>query len=449
MRAMTGLSVVLWGAAALAANRPLTEEDAWAGKAVYLRECSACHGERGAGDGRAAEFLPVRPRDFTSRQYKLRTTESGQSPTTADVLRTIERGIPGSAMPAFKFLSPDERRQVAAYVLQLSDMLEEPEPATVPAPGAAPPASPESIARGKVVYDEQGCGSCHGATGRGDGPSAKLLKDDAGKPILVRDFTSGVFRGGSERIDLYYRFVTGMDGSPMPAFGETVQGADRWALVDYVMSLKVPQTEKLPKDALQAGRVLAAKHGCRGCHVLDDGKGGDIGPDLRLSGQKLQVSWVKGFLAAPRKMGKVYPWRVHRMPDLGLSTDEVEVLASYVQVMGKRKGAAAAPEVASFPAERVQEGQNLYPIRCAECHNLGNLIETPLAKQQGPDLILVRDRLDYQWTQKWILDPKKIDPNTKMTVPGLTPAQVESIRMFLWKVSSERAAAPSSAAGKP
>jgi hypothetical protein len=37
------------------------------------------------------------------------------------------------------------------------------------------------------------------------------------------------------------------------------------------------------------------------------------------------------------------------------------------------------------------------------------VIETPAATQQGPDLVNVYGRVDYAWSQQWVLDPKKVD----------------------------------------
>ncbi len=423
--------------------RPLDTADARAGKPLYLRECSGCHGERGDGAGPAADFVDPRPRDFTKRLFKLRSTPSGRPPTTADVLRTIERGIPGTAMPAFAFLPEAERRQIAAYVLELADLLDEPEPQPIADPGPAPPSTPESVARGKQLYADAGCASCHGDLGRGDGASAKDLKDASGRPIQPRDFTVGVYRGGGDPRDLYYRIAAGMDGTPMPAYGDVLAPAELWAVVDYVRSLKsAPPSAPLPADPLAAGRAVAAKYSCMACHVLDDGRGGNVGPDLRLSGRKLDPRWVAAFLKAPRAFGKIYPWRIYRMPQLPLSDEEVAVLTRYLALIGKRPPTAGAmPDVAKFPAEKVTEGSTLFVLRCAECHNLGTVIETPPVKQQGPDLIAVARRVDYAWARDWILDPKQIDPNTRMIVPGLTPAQVDAVRMFLWKTSLEAATA--------
>ena len=420
-------------------NRPLTDADASAGKPLYLRECSGCHGERGDGGGPAADFVDPRPRDFTKRVFKLRTTPSGQPPATADLLHTIERGIPGTAMPPFAFLSSDERRQIAAYVLRLADLLDEPEPNPVADPGAAPTTTPDTIAHGKQMYQDAGCASCHGDLGKGDGPSAAELKDTDGRPIQARDFTVGVFRGGGDPRDLYYRIATGMDGTPMPAYGEVLEKADLWAVVGYIASLRVKAAPApLPADPTAAGRAVAEKYSCRACHILDDGRGGDVGPDLRLSGQKLRSEWVRSFLQAPREAGKIYPWRVSRMPGLELGDGEVEVMTRYLAVVGKRPDPPPAlPDPASFPADGVEEGKSLYVLRCAECHNLGKVIETPAVKQQGPDLINVARRIDYAWARDWILDPKKFDPKTKMIMPGLTAQDVEKVRMFLWKTSMD------------
>jgi cbb3-type cytochrome oxidase cytochrome c subunit len=72
------------------------------------------------------------------------------------------------------------------------------------------------------------------------------------------------------------------------------------------------------------------------------------------------------------------------------------------------------------------------------------VVETLPVNQQGPDLIRVGDRIDYAWAQKWISDPKKVDPKTRMTIPQLTPAQVDEVRMFVWKAALEQ---PASASG--
>ncbi|MEW6271824.1 MAG: c-type cytochrome [Thermodesulfobacteriota bacterium] len=436
--------------AAHAEPRPLTAADARAGKALYLQECSGCHGERGDGRGPAAEHIEPKPRNFVGAPFKLRTTASRQPPTTADVLRVIERGIPGTAMPSFRFLPEDDRRKIAAYVLQLAKVLDKPEPAAVAVdPKGLPPATPQSIARGKELFADAGCASCHGPLGKGDGPTANQMKDEEGRPVAPRDFTDGRFRGGGERLDLYYRLTTGMDGTPMPAYEDVLEPQDRWAVVDYVMTLQSPPApQPLPDDPIAAGRVVAAKYSCGGCHVLDDGKGGSVGPDLRVSGQKLNPAWVKQFLADPRAAGKIYPWRPHRMPALGLTREEIDAMSAYLAAVGGRGEAPfTKPDPTQFPADKVDAGKLLFVVTCAQCHSLGKVVQTLPVNQQGPDLINVGDRVDYLWAKTWITNPKKVDPKTKMTIPQLNQQQVEEVRMFVWKAALEQPASASRGGG--
>jgi cytochrome c oxidase cbb3-type subunit 2 len=427
--------------AAQAQPRPLTAADARSGRDLYLRECAGCHGQRGDGGGPAADFVEPKPRNLTKGPFKLRTTPSGQPPATADVLRVIERGIPGTAMPSFRFLPVEDREKIAAYVLQLAGLLGKPEPVPVGA-ASPPPATPQSIARGKELFTDAGCASCHGPLGKGDGPTAGQMKDEEGRPVAPRDFTDGRFRGGGERLDLYHRLTTGMDGTPMPSYADVLEQPDRWAVVDYVMTLQSPPArEPLPEDPIAAGRVVAAKYSCGGCHVLDDGKGGNVGPDLRISGQKLNPAWAKEFLADPRAAGKIYPWRPYRMPALGLAPGEVDAMVAYLAAIGGRGDAPfAQPDAATFPAESVNAGKTLFVVTCAQCHSLGNVIQTLPVNQQGPDLINVADRVDYVWAKTWITNPKKVDPKTKMTIPQLSAQQVEEVRMFVWKAALDQPA---------
>src|SRR6187399_2797008 len=74
------------------------------GKAVYDARCAECHGATGKGDGPAAAYLMPRPRDFTTGKYKIRSTETGTSPTDDDLLRSVRQGLYGTAMPAWERL---------------------------------------------------------------------------------------------------------------------------------------------------------------------------------------------------------------------------------------------------------------------------------------------------------------------------------------------------------
>jgi cytochrome c oxidase cbb3-type subunit 2 len=188
------------------------------GENIYLKDCVACHGELGNGKGPASPYMDPKPRDFTMGMYKFRTTPSGELPTDADLMRTLERGVPGTQMPGWKsILTRPERLAVIAYIKSFSSDFAEgaPEPILVPEP---PPATTESVADGKMVYMLMECWSCHGGKGKGDGKSGKTLHDDWGRKILPWNLTEADYKAGNDPASLYRTFTTGLNGTPMPAF---------------------------------------------------------------------------------------------------------------------------------------------------------------------------------------------------------------------------------------
>ncbi|HEY7520867.1 MAG TPA: cbb3-type cytochrome c oxidase subunit II [Methylomirabilota bacterium] len=213
-----------------AANREL-------GKEVFNAHCVGCHGERGDGAGPAATFLWPLPRDFTAGVFKFRTTPSGTLPTDGDLVRTITRGVRWTAMPTWHEVTEKERLAVVTYVKTLSKRWKEdaPEPPLVIPP--PPRATPQLLADGKRLYERAKCAECHGETGKGDGPSALTLKDDFDRPIRPADFTRGELKAGATAADVYRTMTTGLDGTPMPSFADTMSDAERWAISYYVLSL--------------------------------------------------------------------------------------------------------------------------------------------------------------------------------------------------------------------
>ncbi len=242
---VAALGLLLGAAARLAA------QDTTAGKRVYGKWCAGCHGDTGAGDGPAARFMLPRPRNFTGAVYKIRTTASGQLPTDADLRHAIDGGLPGSAMPAWQGrLSETERRDVTAYLKTFSAFFADTSQHVVALKFSGEPAGGASAAAlkvGRQFYDSIGCRKCHGDQGRGDGPSAPTLKDDAGFPIFAADLHQGWrFRGGASVPEIYRRLRTGLDGTPMPSFSDLIDqkfltDEQLWRLAQYVHSLSPAQ----------------------------------------------------------------------------------------------------------------------------------------------------------------------------------------------------------------
>ncbi len=211
--------------------------DAAAGKAVYERRCALCHGERGDGKGPAADHLDPRPRDFTTGVYKIRSTAS-RAPSDGDLFEVITHGMPGTFMPAWDVLPEKDRRNLVAYIKAFAadKFKEPPKKQELPKEVAS---SPESIKRGKEMFDAIECNKCHGTEGRADGPSRPELKDDWGHPIRPANLTKRWnFRGGASRADIAMRLATGVLGTPMPSFIDSVEKPDDiWHLANYIASL--------------------------------------------------------------------------------------------------------------------------------------------------------------------------------------------------------------------
>jgi cytochrome c oxidase cbb3-type subunit I/II len=249
---------------------PRNEDFILYGKEVYERRCIGCHGAKGDGNGQAATFLEVRPRNFTTATFKFRSTPSGSLPTDGDLLRTLSDGVRGTAMPTWHELQEKDRLAVIQYVkyalaVDRSDpqkpnaffTQEEPQPPIYV--GTPPKPTPELLAKGKQLWADVKCAQCHGDGGKGDGPSANELKDDWGFPIRPADLTTGRFKSGPAVSDIYRTMTTGLNGTPMPSFASSLTNdQDRWALAYYVVALsayKDPLTGKplpMPQAEMKA-----------------------------------------------------------------------------------------------------------------------------------------------------------------------------------------------------
>ena len=227
---------------------PRSEEWIAYGKKVYGRRCQGCHGVKGDGNGPAATFLEVRPRNFNLAVFKFSTTPTGSLPTDGDLIRTITRGVRGTAMPTFHMLPIKDRLAVVQYVkyelaVDRSDpgspyvFFEEEPPQRPIHIGVPPEPSAELVAEGRAVWRKAKCWGCHGDSGKGDGAKARTLKDDFGYPNPPANLTTGLFKSGASVKDMYRTISTGLTGTPMPTYVKSFTSDQRWALAYYILSL--------------------------------------------------------------------------------------------------------------------------------------------------------------------------------------------------------------------
>ncbi len=244
------------------------------GKAVYLQHCAACHGVNGDGAGPAAVWLFPRPRNFSAGLFKIKATPGTSLPTDEDLFTTVTRGMPGSSMPSFTYLTDGERRNAVQYVKYLTaytdasgnriNRFEKAESnhevaASINIP-PEPPVTVQSLAEGARLFSKLNCALCHGETGAGDGPNAPSLKDTQGLYLPPRDFNTGAFRGGHSGRDLFTRIAVGLAGTPMVAFdNKLMTDQERWSLVHFIQSLRRKDVEVNDLLAPTDGLVRAVR----------------------------------------------------------------------------------------------------------------------------------------------------------------------------------------------
>ncbi len=180
------------------------------GAALFAQDCAACHGRAGRGDGFVSQVLLRKPKDLAASRLSLRLLS-----------QVLWDGTPGTAMPSWRSLPPQDLSAVAAYVRSLH----QPDQA-----GAAPP---KALDRGNQVY-VQNCAPCHGAAGDGKGAAAAaLLPQPANFNLKQPDF------------DYVLRVLTdGIPGTAMPAWKDQISEGDRRALAGFVRSLFEPELDK-------------------------------------------------------------------------------------------------------------------------------------------------------------------------------------------------------------
>lgn len=258
------------GAPKLLGDAGVSVEHLLAGQAIYQAQCVQCHGTTGDGDGPVGRFLYPRPRDYRKGIFKFTSTKYGGRPLRADLEKTVRRGIPGTAMPAFKLLPESEIQAVVDYVLMLTrrgeleellavmaDADGELDPELVEAEYVplvldrwaearemvVVPATPEPewtverAVRGKAAFLSKGCSQCHGEDGRAQTAADPTKVDAWGNRTRPADLTSGMLRGGRTPIDIYRRIYGGINGTAMPAFEQSLKEEPdtMWDMVAYVL----------------------------------------------------------------------------------------------------------------------------------------------------------------------------------------------------------------------
>jgi mono/diheme cytochrome c family protein len=254
--------------------RLATPEATAKGKMLFLTNCASCHGPEGRGDGERAAELSPRPRNYHTEKFKF-----GAAPI--QIYNTVTTGSPGTSMPAFELLPPEDRWALVHFVrTQIpnppDDSPEEiaklpggeggpasvtttpltqptvPVPAApripialamqklaLPAPEPGEKLSVPAHGQGATIYSRN-CVTCHGGSGEGGRKTIYLLRL---KPYVYVKSKSLQEPDRPWRQDKneFMKIVTkGFPGQTMPGFG-TLTRREIDALYEYVLNFAAPK----------------------------------------------------------------------------------------------------------------------------------------------------------------------------------------------------------------
>lgn len=190
---------------------PVLLAESLVGQDSFTLYCASCHGDGGRGDGPVAPQLRTRPADLTA----LARRNDGAFPRVAVRAFITGAGRPVAAHgatempiwgPMFRMFESDARARVR--IENLVSYIE----------------SIQAASTGRQDLGSQlfrtHCASCHGTTGRGNGPMADQLRH---APADLTQFTAR--NGGVFPRERVYRIVDGRDVTShgdreMPVWGE-------------------------------------------------------------------------------------------------------------------------------------------------------------------------------------------------------------------------------------
>ncbi|MGH9895937.1 MAG: c-type cytochrome, partial [bacterium] len=183
------------------------------------------------------------------------------------------------------------------------------------------------------------------------------------------------------------------------------------------------------------GRRLMHQYNCIGCHEIES-RGGFIRkyyeqnpglapPVLNGEGEKVQSNWLFTFLKEPFP---IRPWLQLRMPTFGLADEETHMLVSYFNGLSKVEIPFAYFDDRRVSKEHIDAARVLFSkdyFNCLSCHQQGERKPEGPPEGWAPDLTLARGRLNPNWIIKWLQDPQKVQPGTKM--PSFFPGGPDNI----------------------
>ena len=136
----------------------------------------------------------------------------------------------------------------------------------------------------------------------------------------------------------------------------------------------------------------------------------DVRPPLLTGvGHKARTVWLKSVLT---DRGRARPWMQLRMPQYGEANVGFlpEALAHLEGADDRRHD----PSSCRSNTEKIAIGRQIIGksgLGCISCHDIGGVANTGT---RGPDLATINQRVRYEWYDRWMHQPLRMAPGTRM-----------------------------------
>ncbi len=243
------------------------------------------------------------------------------------------------------------------------------------------------LARGKKLVETSGCLACHGL-------------NNSNNAAMAVDLNAGAKGKGGNCIE--------GTGPAEYQFHEN----ERDALKDFVKSNLASVFNHAPTEFFERhARGLR----CTGCHGSVDGF-----PSLEGLGEKLRPEWASAFIAgrvAYKPRSETHPdgheWLRARMPAFQARASHLAEGMAAAAGFGPSTAdqGAVNPELARAGAQLVSADGG---FSCIGCHAVGKKPATQVFEAEGINLAYSAERLRQEYFARWVRNPLKMDPQTKM-----------------------------------
>ena len=412
--------------------------------ALIEANCGVCHRERApaqafrlaAGRTLIADAGCVACHDmpgFSRDEVRAPRLDSLGYKVRADWLRAWltdpEAYLSQARMPNFR-LRPDEVESLTAFLLAQRD--------TPPLDSSAIDWSRADPDRGRTLFREARCSSCHAVDGRGGtmGPALSMIGSKVQRPWLF-SFLKHPGHDQPETRMVRYRFSDAEVGDLVSYLMED--------LIDPSAPAAPPAVGYVDPDQVTLGRKTFVVHGCYSCHPLVGmTEAGPVGPDLAGIGDRwIEASDFLEHAVVPSLPNWLY--RKLREPDALVAESlmptygftELETATAVVALLSMREADLPASRVTDQPQPAAFEPQGSFGAltaryQCLACHEV---------RGQGSELSTVPldwigSQLQYPYLLSYLQRPFAVRVSVEERMPHfhMTPEEARTIADYLSKV---------------